>query len=185
MPGFGDPAARIVIVGLAPAAHGANRTGRIFTGDGAGGSGDFLMAALHANGLASQATSSAADDGLRLSDVWMLAAVRCAPPGNKPTPREFANCHSHLRDEIAALPNARVFVALGKLAFDACWRLFDELDLTPPSRSSFEHGGVTRLSGGRMLIASYHPSRQNTHTGRLTPSMLRAVFRRARALAGR
>lgn len=181
VPGSGDSHARIVIVGLAPAAHGANRTGRNFTGDGAGGSGYFLMAALHANGLANQPFSRSADDGLELSDTWMLAAVRCAPPGNKPTPQEFANCHSHLRDEIDALPNARVWVALGRLAFDACRRLLKERGLAPPARPVFAHGGVTRIPNGPTVIASYHPSRQNTHTGRLTPAMLRSVFRKAKA----
>jgi uracil-DNA glycosylase family 4 len=179
VPGSGDPAARIVIVGLAPAAHGANRTGRNFTGDGRGGSGDFLMTALHANGLANQTFSTNADDGLELIDTWMLAAVRCAPPGNKPTPREFANCHGHMRSEIDALPNARAFVALGKLAYDACWKLFKEKKIAPDARPAFEHGASCRLKSGATLIASYHPSRQNTHTGRLTPSMLRAVFRKA------
>jgi uracil-DNA glycosylase family 4 len=183
VPGSGDPAARIVIVGLAPAAHGANRTGRNFTGDGTGGSGDFLMTALHANGLANQSFSRSADDGLEMYDTWMLASVRCAPPDNKPTPREFANCQSHMKNEIGALPNARVFVALGKLAFDACWRLFRERGLTPGKKPAFEHGAVCRLSNGYAIVASYHPSRQNTHTGRLTPSMLRAVFRKAVQLA--
>ena len=184
VPGSGDPAARIVIVGLAPAAHGANRTGRNFTGDGNGGSGDFLMTALHANGLANQSFSRSADDGLEMYDTWMLASVRCAPPDNKPTPREFANCYPHMKSEIDALPNARVFVALGKLAFDACWRLFRERGLTPPSKPAFEHGAMCRLLNGHAIVASYHPSRQNTHTGRLTPAMLRSVFRAARKFAG-
>jgi len=187
VPGFGDPHARIVLVGLAPAAHGANRTGRIFTGDGMGGSGDFLMAALFANGLASQPFSGSADDGLRLTDTWMLATVRCAPPENKPTPEEIANCREHLENEIAALPRARVFVALGRIAFDACVRL-----LAPPSgpraervRPAFSHGAVHPLPDGCTLIASYHPSRQNTHTGRLTPAMLASAFRSARSAAER
>jgi uracil-DNA glycosylase family 4 len=179
VPGSGDAGARIAIVGLAPAAHGANRTGRNFTGDGAGGSGDFLMAALHANGLANQAFSLDANDGLELQNVWMMAAVRCAPPGNRPTPREFANCQAHLRDELDALPRATVWVALGRLAFDACLRLVAERGLAPARRPVFAHGRVCRISNGPVLVASYHPSRQNTHTGRLTPAMLRAVFRRA------
>ncbi len=183
VPGSGDPDARIVIVGLAPAAHGANRTGRNFTGDGTGGSGDFLMTALHANALANQRFSTSADDGLELHDIWMLAAVRCAPPDNKPTPKEFANCHSHMRSEIDALPNARVFVALGKLAYDACWKLFREKQIAPANRPAFEHGTACRLKSGATLIASYHPSRQNTHTGRLTPAMLRSVFRKAKRAA--
>src|SRR6186997_2585930 len=119
VPGFGDPLARIVLIGLAPAAHGANRTGRNFTGDGKGGSGDFLMAALHANGFANQPISRSIDDGLQLHGAWIMAAVRCAPPDNKPTPAEIARCHPHLRDELAALPNVRVIVALGRIAFDA------------------------------------------------------------------
>jgi uracil-DNA glycosylase family 4 len=183
VPGSGDAAARIVIVGLAPAAHGSNRTGRNFTGDGAGGSGDFLMTALHANGLANQPFSRAADDGLELRDSWMCAAVRCAPPDNKPTPGEIRNCHVHLRDEIAALPNARVLVALGRTAFDACWRLMVERGAAAPRRPVFEHGAVYRFANAPTLVASYHPSRQNTHTGRLTPQMLRDVFRKARTAA--
>ena len=185
VPGFGDPAARIVLIGLAPAAHGANRTGRNFTGDGAGGSGDFLMAALHANGLANQPTSRSRDDGLELHDAWVCATVRCAPPDNKPTPREIANCHSHLRAEIDALPNVAVYVALGRIAFDACFRLFAERGVRPRTRPPFEHGRVYRVPGAPVLVASYHPSRQNTHTGRLTPAMLRGVFRRARREADR
>lgn len=186
VPGFGDPAARILLVGLAPAAHGGNRTGRVFTGDGAGGSGDFLMAALHANGLANQPFSRSADDGLELRDVWIAAVARCAPPDNKPTPAEIANCRPHLRAEVDALPNLTVFVALGHIAFDAIWRLLAERGIRPPKRPAFEHGRVYRTTGsgsaeiaGPTVIASYHPSRQNTHTGRLTQTMLRAVFRKA------
>jgi uracil-DNA glycosylase family 4 len=184
VPGFGDARARIVVVGLAPAAHGANRTGRMFTGDGAGGSSDFLMAALHANGLASHPHSQRADDGLELEDTWMLAAVRCAPPDNKPTPVEIANCHSHLRREIDTLPNARVYVALGRVAFDACLRLLAERAPLPKPRPAFSHGATFRPQGGPGVIASYHPSRQNTHTGKLTQAMLRAVFAKAKKLAG-
>lgn len=178
VPGFGDPAARIVLVGLAPAAHGGNRTGRVFTGDGAGGSGDFLMAALHANGIANQPFSRDIDDGLALTDAWMCAVARCAPPGNKPTPAEIANCRPHLRAEIAALPNVRVYVALGRMAFDAIWQLLAEQGITPKRRPLFKHGAVYPTARG-IVIASYHPSRQNTHTGRLTPPMLRDVFRKA------
>jgi uracil-DNA glycosylase family 4 len=181
VPGFGDPDARVVLVGLAPAAHGANRTGRNFTGDGTGGSGDFLMAALHATGFANQPFSRAADDGLILTGAWIAATVRCAPPDNKPTPAEIGRCHVHLRAEVDALPHARVFVALGRIAFDACWRLLADRGVKISPRPLFEHGGVTRCPDGSVVIASYHPSRQNTHTGRLTPAMLRAVFRRARA----
>ena len=148
VPGFGDPNARIALIGLAPAAHGANRTGRNFTGDGVGGSGDFLMAALHANGLASQPFSRAVDDGLQLRDAWIAAAVRCAPPDNKPTTEEIANCHSHLRSELAALPNLRVYVALGRIAFDACWRLLAEQGVRPTPRPAFIHGQSYRTAGG-------------------------------------
>lgn len=178
VPGFGDPAARIVLIGLAPAAHGANRTGRNFTGDGAGGSGDFLMAALFANGLANQPYSRSADDGLELRDAWIAAAVRCAPPDNKPTPEEIASCHRHLRAELAALTRARVYVALGRIAFDACWRLLAERGVRVRPRPAFVHGAVYRTDAGT-VVASYHPSRQNTNTGRLTPAMLRSVFRKA------
>ena len=184
VPGFGDPHARVVLVGLAPAAHGANRTGRMFTGDGTGGSGDFLMAALHANGFASQPVSRSADDGLTLHDAWIVAAARCAPPDNRPTPEEIANCRVHLQAEVRALPRARVFVALGRIAFEACWRLIDAPGLRRP-RPVFAHGATFRLDDGRAILASYHPSRQNTQTGRLTPAMLRSVFRAARRLADR
>ncbi len=188
VPGFGDPGARLLIVGLAPAAHGGNRTGRVFTGDGDGGSGDFLMAALHGAGFANMPTSRHPADGLRLLGAYIAAAVRCAPPGNKPTIEEIANCRPHLEAEFAALPRVQVIVALGRIAFDACVRL-----CTPPSpqrqdevaerhRPRFAHGQATRLAGGRTLIASYHPSRQNTNTGRLTARMLNDVFRQARRL---
>lgn len=180
VPGFGDPNARIVLVGLAPAAHGANRTGRVFTGDGVGGSGDFLMAALHANGLASQPWSRSRDDGLRLNDVWILAAVRCAPPDNKPTPVEIEACHRHFVDELGALPRARVLVALGRIAFDACWRLLTDRGASG-AKPPFAHGAVVQPGGGLALVASYHPSRQNTQTGRLTPAMLAEAIARARA----
>jgi uracil-DNA glycosylase family 4 len=183
VPGFGDPKARILLVGLAPAAHGGNRTGRVFTGDGAGGSGDFLMTALHANGLANQPFSRSIDDGLDLHDAWIAAVARCAPPDNKPTPAEISNCRSHLRAEIDALPNLRVYVALGRIAFDECWKLLADRGVRPRKRPAFEHGGVYRTAGAPTIVASYHPSRQNTHTGRLTQPMLRQVFRRARALA--
>lgn len=193
VPGFGDPKARIVLVGLAPAAHGANRTGRVFTGDGGGGSGDFLMSALHANGLANQATSQSIDDGLTLHDAWIMAVVRCAPPDNKPTPREIAACAPHFRAEMDALANVRVYLALGRIAYDACWRLLAERHRDrlradgqwPRARPRFEHDGVFRLPGAPTVVAAYHPSRQNTHTGRLTQAMLRSAFRRARAEAAR
>jgi uracil-DNA glycosylase family 4 len=182
VPGFGDPAARLLIVGLAPAAHGANRTGRVFTGDG---SGDFLMAALHATGFASQPTARSADDGLVLSDAYILSAVRCAPPDNKPTRDEIARCRPHLAAEIAALPRVRVVVALGKIGHDA---YLAHATSAAPSRGGarapvFAHGREQPVGlGGPTLLASYHPSRQNTNTGRLTAPMLAAVFGRARRL---
>lgn len=182
VPGFGDPHARIVLVGLAPAAHGANRTGRIFTGDGNGGSGDFLMTALHAAGLANQPFSRSIDDGLQLHDVWMAASVRCAPPDNKPTPREIATCYPHLIAELDALPRAQVLVALGRLAFDTCWKLAGDRGRPKQTKPVFEHGAVFRQRNGLSIVMSYHPSRQNTHTGRLTPAMLRQACRTARRL---
>jgi len=183
VPGFGDPHARIVLVGLAPAAHGANRTGRMFTGDGAGGSGDFLMAALHAEGLANQPYSRARDDGLQLNGVWITAAVRCAPPDNKPAPAEIAACRPFLEAEIDSLTEARVLVALGRLAHDVCCRQLCARDAAGARRPAFAHGAVHEMAGGVSLIDAYHPSRQNTHTGRLTGAMLRAVFRDARRRA--
>ena len=179
VPGFGDREARIAIIGLAPAAHGANRTGRNFTGDGAGGSGDFLMAALHANGLANQPYSRSADDGLTLQNAWIAAAVRCAPPDNKPTPAEIASCAPHLAAELDALPNLRVYMALGGIAFGACWRLLQTRHPAKGPRPPFEHGAVVKHPSGLTLVAAYHPSRQNTQTGRLTPAMLQSAFRKA------
>jgi uracil-DNA glycosylase family 4 len=182
VPGFGDPAARLLVLGLAPAAHGANRTGRVFTGDG---SGDFLMCAMHTSGFANIPTSRRSDDGLALSDAFIAAAVRCAPPDNKPTPGEIAACHAHLVDELAALPNVRAIVCLGRIAFDAAWRLLASRGVIVRPRPRFEHGAVYR-AGGFAIIASYHPSRQNTNTGKLTPPMLASVFRTAkRALGGK
>jgi uracil-DNA glycosylase family 4 len=181
VPGFGDPRARVVIVGLAPAAHGANRTGRVFTGDSPGASGDFLMAAMHAAGFANRTTSQRIDDGLILTDAFIAAAVRCAPPDNKPLPAEIATCHAHLVAEIRSLPNARVFVALGRIAFDATWRLLDIRGTVVRPRPAFGHN-LSYTYGGYTVIASYHPSRQNTNTGKLTGEMMRAVFERARQL---
>jgi uracil-DNA glycosylase len=201
VPGFGDPRARVAVVGLAPAAHGANRTGRNFTGDGAGGSGDFLMTAMHAHGFANQPFSRGVDDGLELHDAWIAAAARCAPPDNKPTPAEVDNCREHLCDELAAIPTIRVYVGLGRIAFDACRRLIETRWGRFTTTPTFAHGAVARVvphdpraaragslaplvraADGPALIASYHPSRQNTHTGRLTPDMLSAVFATARQL---
>ena len=177
VPGFGDPRARLLIVGLAPAAHGANRTGRVFTGDGVGGSGDFLMSALHRAGFANMPTSHHPEDGLRLRDAFIAAAVRCAPPGNKPTPREIANCLPHLDAEIAALPRARVVVALGRIAFDAYLRMLKARGMVVTPKPVFGHGVAHRLPNGATLVGCYHPSRQNTNTGKLTAQMMDHVFR--------
>lgn len=186
VPGFGDPRARLLIIGLAPAAHGANRTGRVFTGDGGGGSGDFLMAALHRAGYASLPTSQRIDDGLTLADAYIAAAVRCAPPDNKPTPEEIGNCLPHLDAELTALPRVRVVVALGKIGFDAYLQMLKRRGLTPRPRPAFGHAERHHLPNGQVLIGCYHPSRQNTNTGRLTAPMMDEVFRIARrALASR
>lgn len=176
VPGFGDPLARVLVLGLAPAAHGANRTGRVFTGDG---SGDFLMHAMHAAGFANITTSQRADDGLLLSDAYILAAVRCAPPDNKPTPQEIAACHPHLVAEAAALRHLKVIVALGRIAFDAAWRLLADRGIVLRPKPPFGHGRVYQPAGGPVVIASYHPSRQNTNTRKLTPAMLEAIFKTA------
>ncbi len=180
VPGFGDPLARVLVLGLAPAAHGANRTGRVFTGDG---SGDFLMRAMHAAGFSNIDTSQHSGDGLLLNDAYILAAVRCAPPGNKPTPFEIAACHPHLVAEAAALRQMKVIVALGRIAFDAAWRLLEDRGLVVRPRPIFGHGLVYRPSGGPVVIASYHPSRQNTNTRKLTPAMLNSIFESAARFA--
>jgi uracil-DNA glycosylase family 4 len=181
--GFGDPRARLLLVGLAPAAHGANRTGRIFTGDGTGGSGDFLMSALHATGFASMPTSQHADDGLQLQDAYMLAAVRCAPPDNKPRPDEIGRCQDHFAAELAELPRIRVVVALGRIAFDASLQLLRRSGPLPAPRPTFAHGRIVGLGAKRpTLVGCYHPSRQNTNTGKLTAAMMLAIFVRARQL---
>ena len=188
VPGFGDPNARLLLVGLAPAAHGANRTGRMFTGDGVGGSGDFLMSALHDAGFANQPTSRHPGDGLVLRDAYVVAAARCAPPDNKPAHEEIARCRRHLVAEIAALPRLRVVVALGKIGHDAFLAyLAAARGFRPRPRPAFAHGSEADLGSGLpILLGCYHPSRQNTNTGKLTPPMMRAVFERARALcAGR
>ena len=180
VPGFGDPEARLLLIGLAPAAHGANRTGRMFTGDGTGGSGDFLMSALHAAGFANIPTSTHRDDGLRLADAYILSAVRCAPPANKPLPEEILRCQDHLDAELAQLPNVRVVVALGKIAFDAWLQRLRRQGLGISPKPQFGHGVV--VPGTPTLIGCYHPSRQNTNTGKLTAGMMNSIFRRARRM---
>jgi uracil-DNA glycosylase family 4 len=179
VPGFGDPRARVLILGLAPAAHGANRTGRVFTGDGAGASGDFLMAALHRAGFANIATSQRVDDGLTLRDAYIAATVRCAPPDNKPLPGEIAACADHLDAEVAALPHVKVVVALGKIAWDAWFRHLARRGTIVRPRPAFGHGAVFEREGAPVLIGAFHPSRQNTNTGKLTSAMYDAVFSRA------
>lgn len=184
VPGFGDAGARLLIVGLAPAAHGANRTGRVFTGDGPGGSGDFLMAALHRTGFASQPTSRAVGDGLSLLDAFITMAVRCAPPDNRPTPEEIRTCLPHLDAEVAALPNVEVVVALGAIGFAAYLRLLRSRGVMVRPGPSFEHGAAYALPTGVTLMGCYHPSRQNTNTGRLTADMIAGVFAEARRRIG-
>jgi uracil-DNA glycosylase len=181
IPGWGDPAARILILGLAPAAHGGNRTGRIFTGDR---SGDWLFAALWRCGLANQPVSRARDDGLELSDCWMAAAVRCAPPANRPLPEERDNCLPYAARELALLPDVRVIVCLGSFAWDAALRVRALLgEPMPRPRPRFGHG--SELAAERWpLLGSFHPSQQNTFTGKLTEEMQDAVLRRARDMAG-
>ena len=181
VPGFGDPQARLLLVGLAPAAHGANRTGRVFTGDGIGGSGDFLMGALHRAGFANLPTSRDPNDGLVLRDAFITAAVRCAPPDNTPTPAEIARCLPHLQAEIDALPRVRVIIALGKIGFDAYLQLLKRRGIVVRPRPVFAHAARYRLPNGQTLVGCYHPSRQNTNTGKLTPRMMDDVFRKARA----
>jgi uracil-DNA glycosylase family 4 len=180
VPGFGDPQARVLLIGLAPAAHGANRTGRVFTGDGVGGSGDFLMGALNRAGFANIPTSRHPADGLQLRDAFIAAAVRCAPPGNKPTPEEIAQCRPHLEAETDALPRLRVIVALGRIAFDAWLGLLKRRAVVVRPRPAFAHGAAYDLPNGQTLMGCYHPSRQNTNTGKLTPRMMDEVFRRVR-----
>ena len=182
VPGFGDPQARILIAGLAPAAHGANRTGRMFTGDR---SGDFLYAALHRFGFANQATSRSRDDGLQLTDIYITAALRCAPPANKPTPEEINNCRPYLIEELRLLKRVQVIVALGKLAFDNVLIALKSCDVdVPRPKPMFGHGQINRI-GRYTLIASYHPSQRNTSTGLLTRAMFDRIFEQAQAIVER
>jgi uracil-DNA glycosylase family 4 len=179
VPGLGDPQARLLIVGLAPAAHGGNRTGRMFTGDR---SGDFLYAALHRTGFANQPIARSRDDGLQLIDAYIAASGRCAPPDNKPTREELDNCRPYLIEELRLLKNARVIVTLGKIAFDnVLLALADRGVETPKPRPAFGHEVVHRLND-YTLIGSYHPSQRNTQTGLLTPAMFDRVFQQARRL---
>ncbi|HLF92785.1 MAG TPA: uracil-DNA glycosylase [Planctomycetota bacterium] len=177
VPGWGDPRARMLMVGLAPGVHGANKTGRMFTFDS---SGQWVYGALHAVGLASRPISQGPGDGLKLRGVWITAAGRCAPPGNKPTPGELAECRSYLDEEIRHFADVRVYLALGRIAHEATLRCLGLRLRDFPFGHSAEHA----LTDGRILLDSYHPSRQNTNTGRLTKPMWRAVFRRAAALMG-
>jgi uracil-DNA glycosylase len=181
LPGFGVPDARIYIVGLAPAANGGNRTGRIFTGDR---SGDWLFATLHQVGLANQAHSVSKRDGLRIFGTYIAAAVRCAPPDNKPTLQEFQFCHQYLSREYRLLTNVRVIVALGSIAYNSVKKLLKEQDQFKKFRfPTFGHGVRTLLPDGKLILCSYHPSQQNTFTGKLTREMFLSVFRSAKETA--
>ncbi len=183
VPSFGDPKARLLIIGLAPGAHGANRTGRMFTGDR---SGEFLYRALHQTGFANQAESRSRDDGLVLSDAYITASVRCAPPDNKPSVEEFRTCRTFLERELDLLKNVKVVVVLGRLAFDTYLGILRDRGVIA-SRSAFDfaHGREHRIAPGYpALLCSYHPSQQNTSTGRLTAEMLRQVFEQARKISG-
>jgi uracil-DNA glycosylase family 4 len=179
VPGFGDPHARLLVVGLAPAAHGGNRTGRVFTGDR---SGDFLFAAMHRVGYANQPTSVAVDDGLRLEDAYVAAAVRCAPPANKPTPAERDECRPYLVRELELLRDVRVALVLGAFAYEALWSTLRGIGIAlPRKRPTFAHGLEVELDPFT-IVGSFHPSQQNTFTGKLTGAMLDAVLERCRAL---
>ena len=183
LPSFGDPEARLLIMGLAPAAHGGNRTGRMFTGDR---SGDWVFGTLHRFGFASSPDSQSIDDGMTLSDAYITAALRCAPPANKPLPEELANCQTYLLAELDLLRRVRVVVALGKIGFDAYLGTMTPRGLELPSpRPEFGHNVDHTLIDGTVLIGSYHPSQQNTQTGRLTHPMFDAVFAKARTILSR
>jgi uracil-DNA glycosylase family 4 len=179
VPGFGDPHARLLVVGLAPAAHGGNRTGRVFTGDR---SGDWLFAALHRAGYANQPTSTHPGDGLRLTDCYIAACVRCAPPDNRPTPEERDACLPFLVQELRLLPRVRVLLCLGAFAWDGALRMLRALGQVPPRKPRFGHG-ATAVVGSYTLVGSFHPSQQNTFTGRLTEPMVDAVLNQTRMLA--
>lgn len=184
VPGFGDPGARLVVAGLAPAAHGANRTGRMFTGDGPRGAGDTLMRALHGIGLASLPFARSRDDGLSLRGVYLTAALRCVPPGNRPLARELENCLPFLVEELELLGKAKAILALGRVAFGACLKALELMGHpVPRPRPAFGHGARYRI-GPYWLVASYHPSRQNTQTGRLSEESFREVVAGAARLAG-
>ena len=181
VPGFGDPNARVLVMGLAPGAHGSNRTGRPFTGDA---SGNFMYPVLYETGFANQPTATGRNDGLTLKDLYITAAVRCAPPDNKPTPQELAECSQFLDREIEGLKQIKVIVALGKIGFDAYLKHVKRRSL-PASRQRylFKHGASYRLPDGKTLLASYHPSNQNTQTGKLTRKMFVEIFKQAARLA--
>ena len=181
VPGFGDPHARVLVLGLAPGAHGSNRTGRPFTGDA---SGNFMYPVLYETGFANQPTAAGRNDGLVLHDLYITAAARCAPPGNKPLPEELANCAPFLEREIEGLKDLRVVVALGRICFEAYLNYLMRRKLIARKREyEFRHGAEYVLPDGRFLLASYHPSNQNTQTGKLTKEMFQKIFKRARELA--
>ena len=181
VPGFGDPKARVLILGLAPGAHGSNRTGRPFTGDA---SGNFMYPVLHKTGFASQPKATHRGDGMQLKDAYITATIRCAPPDNKPTPEEIANCAPFLDRELAALKQVKVVVALGKIGFDAYLNYLKRKGLLKSKAGlEFGHGATYKLPDGRTLLASYHPSNQNTQTGKLTEAMFTDIFREAKRLA--
>lgn len=183
VPGFGDPNARLLIIGLAPAAHGGNRTGRMFTGDR---SGDWLFRELHKFGFANQPTSVSRDDGLKLHDCYITASLKCAPPKNKPLPKELHTCRPYLLKELQLLKNVRIVVALGKVAFDTAFSTYKELGMTNLAKKpSFAHGTVVELNQNLTLFGSYHPSQQNTFTGKLTEKMFDGIFDKARAVLDR
>lgn len=181
VPGFGDPNARVLILGLAPGAHGSNRTGRPFTGDA---SGNFMYPVLHETGFANQSSATDRNDGLILSDIFITAAARCAPPDNKPLPAELANCAPYLERELEGLKDLRVVVALGRIGFEAYLNyLTRKKQITSKREYQFGHGAQYTLPDGRVLLASYHPSNQNTQTGKLTKAMFQEIFKRAAQLA--